>query len=710
MTMDLSDLWGHSASNVGRRKTQPLALHLLHTARLAEIFATPFGAGELACQAGLRHDLGKASEQFQAYVRGNAARGGNHLSLGASLASQNHCPELAFVIAGHHGGLPNPEDLKQTLSQPSPGAEACGPLLDHLKDLGLHDALSSPTTASSLDREMLIRFLFSCLVDADWLDTDAHFKGHKHFRRLHHRDLEALAETMIAAQDELIARSAPSPVNEIRRQVHEQCVAASRWDPGFFTLAAPTGAGKTRAAMAFALEHARLFDKDRVIVVIPYTSIIEQTAEVYRDILGADAVLEHHGSVDWDAIKDDQLRQQYQLAAENWDSPIVVTTSVQFFESLFDNRPGKCRKLHNVANSVIIIDETQTLPYGLLGPTMDGLRSLVENYRVSVLMTTATHLDYHDVMPAGGTEDFREIIPDPKSLYQALSRVDYEFGEGRVPNWSWDELTRFVAGEEQVLVVLNTRADAANLFGRVSPLAGAIHLSSNMCSTHRHEVLAEVRRRLQEGEPCRLISTQVVEAGVDVDFPVAVRAIGPLDRIVQTAGRCNREGKRERGRLIVVVPEGQIRVPPGQYEQATFVTLGMLRAANPPNLDDPEIHRSYFREIGHYLSTDDHGIQELRERFRFEEVAETYQMIEDSTSVIVDWGRSRQIAGEIREKGDVSQEDMRSLQPFVVNLRPKELEKAVAASLCEEVITGSNLWMWRGRYDAHTGLQAKGEG
>ena len=433
----------------------------------------------------------------------------------------------------------------------------------------------------------------------------------------------------------------------------------------------------------------------RVIVVIPYTSIIEQTADVFREFLGPDAVLEHHSGTQDEPGADCVLPRE--LASENWDAPIIVTTAVQFFESLFANLPSRCRKLHNVAGTVVIVDEAQTLPLGLLRPTFEVVASLVRNYQVSFLFTTATQPAYQ-----GFTDlPIREIMPDPGELARRLRRVCYERLSEPL---SWDEVAARMDACRQAMAVVNTRADARSLWSRL-PAESRLHLSTNLCGAHRRAVLGEVKRRLQADEPCLLATTQLVEAGVDLDFPTVLRARAPLEALVQAAGRCNREGRLERGRVLVFDPsEGGL--PRGSYETATQATEVFLRAAPHLEIDDPEAQRLYFAQLYEACDLDAKSISHLRESFDFPSVATAYRLIaDDSVPVAVPWQRGQELLDQLSGSSWVSRADWRRLQPYLVSLRSHEFLRAQEAGLCGEVVAQGGLWRWEGGYDQYIGLQ-----
>jgi CRISPR-associated endonuclease/helicase Cas3 len=463
--------------------------------------------------------------------------------------------------------------------------------------------------------------------------------------------------------------------------------------------------------MAFALKHALIHGLDRVVVAIPYTSIIEQTADVYRSIFGADVVVEHHSAVASREESADPISLNdvwSRLAAENWDASVIVTTTVQLFESLFNRKTTACRKLHNVARSVIILDEVQTLPVGLLEPILDSMRQLVAHYGVSVVLCTATQPALDDSPYLKGLPNVREIVPVPGRFFMELGgRVRYELpplGE----TWTWARVAEEMGNAPQALAVVNTKRDALALLDALQD-PEALHLSTLLCGAHRREVLNEVKRRLVQELPCWLVSTQVVEAGVDLDFPLVLRATGPLDRIVQAAGRCNREGKLSVGRVVVFEPtEGKL--PPGVYKSATATSRTLL-ARSSFDFNNPAIYREYFLSLYQVVETDAKGIQALRKSLNYPEVAERFRMIDDDTAPVVVRYRGRDgTADEVdRLLSYVQHQDsklprwlLRQLQPYLVNVRTRLIDGYQRDGLLHELAPG--LWEWLGRYDKVRGL------
>lgn len=689
----------HSKNSYGH--TQSLSDHLTSVADLAAGFAAAWGGGDLAHLAGLLHDLGKVSPVFQEYVRGQTPRGGDHSTFGACL-SMERCELLAFPLAGHHAGIADRGDLKARLKQWA--AEALSPTLRTAAEQ-LLPGLSSlatpglpPHASSPRETELLIRMLFSTLVDADFLDTEHHFQEDRAGRRRLWPPISELAQRFSAAHSALSSQAVTSPLNAVRNSIYEQCLAASEEAPGFFGLTVPTGGGKTLSAMGFALAHALRWGMNRVLVVIPFTSIVEQTADVYRSVLGSESVLEHHSAIQWSEVEDLDRERQL-LASENWDAPVVVTTTVQFLESLHSNRSAACRKLHNIAGSVVILDEVQTIPTSLLLPTFDMLRSLVRYYAATVVLSTATHPDYQAIWEADAPP-IHQMVASPEALFQQLRRVNYILPRGNT--LSWDQVAQRACAAPQSMVVLNTRSDAREVYTRL-PEETRLHLSTNLCGDHRRQVLAQVRERLAQGKPCHLATTQLIEAGVDVDFPLVLRAVAPLDRLVQAAGRCNREGRLEAGEVVIFEPaDGHL--PPRAYLAGTDTARTMLAPAEPPDLHSPALYEEYFRRLYQSVPLDEQGILRDREDLKFETVARNFRVIDDDTTpVVVPWGEAEQLLDTIeRRREGLTRDDLRALQPYFVSLRSWEFQEAVEAGQCLEVLPG--VWRWEGGYDPDLGL------
>jgi CRISPR-associated endonuclease/helicase Cas3 len=673
--------------------------HLRSVGRLAGQFAASWGATVHAKIAGELHDLGKYASDFQDYIRSaqrsDAERRAAHIetegdepgprrvdhstagALHVAAAAGRVGPLLAFVIAGHHAGLANKADLDARLAKPEKRARLAEALRGTPPAALLAPAtLPAPfptqaTTPAERERiarklELWTRMLFSALCDADFLDTEAFFDGTQaaHREAARAAPLEDLLARLTSFVDAKERGAPPTEVNAVRREIRRASVAAAALSPGVFTLTVPTGGGKTLTGMEFALQHARLHGLQRVVVAIPYTSILEQNAAVYREAFADDdVVLEHHSNFD-----PRRETPRSRLAAQNWDVPVTVTTTVQLFESLFARRTSRCRKLHNLARSVIVLDEAQTMPVGLLAPTLEVLGDLVRDYGASVVISTATQPALgRDSLPFG-LEGVREIVPPEVRAFERLQRVTVRWpasSEARPYALLADEIAR----ERDVLAVTHLRKDArdlAELLDRRLGDTSALHLSALMCAEHRSAVLADIRRRKQVGEQIRVVSTQLVEAGVDLDFPVVYRALAGLDSMAQAAGRCNREGRLAAGELRVFVAES--RPPAGVLRAGLAITQGMLRAAPDLPFLEGGHYRAYFERLYATADKDAKGIQDARASLRFEDVANGYRMIEDewSAPIIVPYGRAGELLAELTRVGP-SRRLLRSLGRFSVN-------------------------------------------
>ena len=699
--MARSKYYAHSVASVDREGWHGLSTHLEGTGERAAAFLESAGCADLGRAVGLLHDLGKYTREFQARLAGGAPV--DHSTSGAKVAMDRYGKPLgkmlAFCIAGHHAGLANGVNgdrtsaLADRLGAPVPTPD---PVWE--QEISLPTSLPRPAIRPRDKKDNIgfcaaffIRMLFSALVDADYLDTEAYYaelEG-KPKPRGRHPALSELSERLDSRLAELAAEpEANSSVNDLRREVLTHARNKADAPPGLFTLTVPTGGGKTLTSLAFALGHAVRHGLARVIYVIPYMSIIEQTAAVFRDALqagdadAADFVLEHHSAFDEDRIGCREAKAKLQLAMENWDAPIVVTTAVQFFESLFANRPSRCRKLHNIANSVVVLDEAQTLPLNVLRPCVAVLDELARNWRASIVLCTATQPALTEEQGfSGGFKDMRELAPEPRRLYRALKRTRI-VQRGKMDDTQLRERLR---ESPQALCIVNTRRHARDLYESIADMKGAFHLTTWMCARHRGARLDDVRERLKTGAPARLIATSLVEAGVDVDFPVVWRAEAGLESIVQAAGRCNREGRAPLGDVYVFEPaEGEGRKPPPEIAQFASAFRSVARR----HQDDPmslEAIEDYFREVywikGNELDAKSilRDIEARRQSldFPFETIAEKFRLIETTmVPVIVPWrgmngndDRPERLIEEL-ERVERPGRIARRLQPYIVQIPP----------------------------------------
>jgi CRISPR-associated endonuclease/helicase Cas3 len=696
------------------RPGQTLENHLRGVAECAAKFAEVFGARDWGYIAGLWHDLGKYQQEFQEKLKGRSVKV-EHSGLGAALAftrNKDHGIPLASAIAGHHTGLAN--IVSSDIDQPTALLERIKSnqtLLEEIKKQLPSWVTSAPIPTAptfllpngediQTQRrrwELFTRFLYSLLVDADRLDSEAADDPAMAMKR---GGYDSIADLRLRLDKNLDALRESIPevlknteVNRLRADVLFACRSMAQRDPGIYSLTVPTGGGKTLSSMAFALRHAEQHKLQRIIVVIPYTSIIEQNAAVFRNVLDDRNVVEHHSNLDpvaKEKMSGEEIAKQQELACENWDAPIIVTTTVQFFETMFSSKSSRCRKLHNVAGSVIILDEVQTLPTEYLASILEGLNDLVHFYRCSLVLSTATPPALRKrerfIM---GLDGIQEIISDSGTLSHKLARVVCSWPDIEAPARDWSDLAKEVAPYPQVLMVVHKRDDArvmAKQLASIVPPATVFHLSALMCPSHRSAVLTKIREKLERGEECRLISTQLVEAGVDVDFPVVYRALGGLDSIVQAAGRCNREGLREKGQVVVF--RANTTPPKGTPKQALEVTETMLRQSNGA-LDptDPEIFERFFRQLYFVKNLDERGVQSERASFNFATVGDKFQMIEDgfTYTVVVPYGEAQERLARFRHDGP-SRETIRALQPFTVNIYQNSVQRLEEMGALERIM------------------------
>ena len=775
--------WAHAPVPGSAKAPHGLNEHLRAVGDLASQMAPPLLA-ELARLAGLWHDLGKQRPGFQRYIRAAGGvdahiehrtpdRDKTHSAAGALWAAeyleQRFGPKgllvarlLQYVIAGHHAGLADwhgstPGDLaarlasddarrerEEALSQPTPGDLLRPGCADRVDWNTIIPLLNEGATGQPGRAALWLRMLFSALVDADFLDTEAYFDPDTAARRSAGPPLAAL-KPELDRHLHALAAGATGTVNAARADVLQQCRTKAALPPGVFRLTVPTGGGKTLASLAFALDHAQAHGLQRVIYAIPYTSIIEQTAQVFRRVfarLGDEVVVEHHSNVESDESRE---THRSRLACENWDAPLIVTTNVQLFESLFARRTSRCRKLHRLQHSVIVLDEAQLLPLDFLQPIVDVLRYLVQDFGATVLLCTATQ----PVLDTAASFDPRRglqrgigpvtgIVDDVPALYAALERVRVHLPQSLHEPRSWPDLADEIAGHESVLVIVNRRADAAELFTLVKRRCGdggCWHLSALMCPQHRSETIARIKAALVErrqalaagrtAPPVRVVSTQLVEAGVDLDFPVVYRALAGLDSIAQAAGRCNREGRMaERGQVHVFVPP--TKSPPGLLTLARESCKSVWHEAPADPLALLLVER-YFRRLLHDAhSTDTHDvcaqlrcIPDTKARalpMALRSAAEAFRLIdkEDAASVIVRY-RGPDSATDVDALIGLLQRDgpsrwlLRKLQRYSVSIFRRDAERLLRQGDIEEISTCPGLYVqyegWQDLYDPVLGLQ-----
>lgn len=697
-------------------RVQTVSEHLHGTGELAAGFAAPFGASDEARAAGLLHDIGKYSAAFQQRIRGSAVSV-DHSTAGAQEAHKRGDLPAALAIAGHHGGIPDCGNQRHDTADYTTlhgRLKRKLPSYDKWQSEIVLPSAKSPAWAvsDSITAAFYTRMLYSCLVDADFQDTQNFMDGQA-APRGGGESISALLEKVRAKAADYLANP-ESPVAFQRNAALRACMErGAQWEQGMYTLTVPTGGGKTFASLAFALEHAAAHGMSRVIYVIPYTSIIDQTAGVFAELLGEGNVLAHYSAAEYLLAESDDLTPaQYRklLASENWDAPIVVTTAVQFFESLYSNRCSRCRKLHNIANSVIIFDEAQTLPQDYLLPCLSAIAQLVEHYHVTAVLCTATQPTLAPLfarIAPGLTQ--REICPDVAGMYSALRRTEiHDLG-----SISTNELCSRLQAHEQVLCVVNRRKTAQELYAAL-PDSGSYCLTTLLCAADRKRQIAEIRARLHDGRPCRVVSTSLIEAGVDVDFPVAYREQCGLDSLLQTAGRCNREGRPEAGPVYRFQLDGQT----APQMLAQNISAMNYAARRHTDLSSPEAIEAYFNELFNLRSPDRLDKKDILFMIKkgvsgcmlpFAQVAELFRLIETPTrTVYLPLGDGAELCQQLHD-GKISRGLLRRLGVYSVecyNAQFKALDDSGALELLPD---GSAILIDMTKYDPKTGLALDAE-
>lgn len=689
--------YAHTKDSADKLHWQKLIDHLRETSRLAKEFGMNANVSELAGIAGLVHDLGKYSQEFQSRLEGKRIKC-NHTTAGAKelLKLFKGTPReplallLAYCITGHHSGL---LDYGDSTDLPGDGTLQARLKTEVTDYQAFHDELDLRTEqlptqlhirpqkgSLGVSCAFLTRMIYSALVDADFQETEEFVRG-----KQSRGGFQTIEELSTLFNNHLHRFDHPQrEIDRKRNETLQACIDKASLKPGFFTLTVPTGGGKTLASMAFALNHARQNGLHRVIYVIPFTTIIEQNASKFKEILGEKNVLEHHSYFDWERLKqkesdekENQTNEVYtklKLAAENWDIPIVVTTNVQFFESLYANRSRRCRKLHNIAKSVIIFDEAQMLPREYLKPAMSAVWELVTNYGASSVFCTATQPDLKKFLPE--ETELTELAPTPQHLFDFYHRVNIE-NLGKLGDV---ELTERLCNEDQALCIVNTRRHAKGLHDM---LAGedTFHLSTLMCPKQRQETLEEIRCRLSHEKPCRVISTSVIEAGVDLDFKVGYRAIAGLDSINQAAGRVNREMHKDLGTLYIFDPDTQfIKRTPKYIAQTAEVTRSILRdySASPISVAAIQAYFDLLYSLNEKNDFDSKGVMGCFKKaqpfmLNFAEAAQKFKIIEDvSVPVIIPYDKEAEKFINELENTPFPLSTLRKLQPYTINIYEQE--------------------------------------
>ena len=663
---------------------------------------------------GLLHDKGKESNAFQQHIKKSSGYDPtvkgvgdyHHAFVGAKIAGKLYGKTaenlLVNQIYSHHTGLHDYGDMQELEKEIPAGVDV------NVQRCGL---CKPPFTISGNDFHHLSRMLFSCLVDADFLDTESFMDAASYRLRGRGESLQVLAVKFDAYLACLKVGARDTAVNRIRAQVQQRCLESATSPKGFYSLTVPTGGGKTLSSLLWAIKHALHNGQKRIVIAIPYTSIIVQTASILKGIFGEENVLEHHSNVDPEQIKDEELRRRMSMAAENWDAPIIVTTNVQLFESMFSNRPSVCRKLHNIANSVIILDEVQTLPIGFLQPIVDSLKTYQKIFGVSVLFTTASQPVLSGLIEGcnpkasfDGIEKIKEIIPAEYALHDKLRRVQLDINNN--PQ-SYDEVAEQLKKHRRVLCIVNTRRDAKEIYSRLPQEGITFHLSRSMCPRHVSETIANIKQVLREdGDTViRVVATQLVEAGVDIDFPVVYRQEIGLDSLLQAAGRCNREGRYEMCTTHMFSLAKEHPVPKGMMSDSNNARLALDSSSD---WFAPETMTEYFKQL--YCRVDSFDTKDMKhylysvKELYFDAAAKEFNLIDNAgVSVIVPWEDSLTFIERFKNEGP-SYALMKKLGQYTVNIHKNDFKALLGMGVVSEIFEGIYVMEYSQQYDAHLGL------
>ncbi|SHN73226.1 CRISPR-associated helicase/endonuclease Cas3 [Desulfovibrio litoralis] len=720
----------HSENRDGN--THLLKDHLTNTQKLIKTFANNKTQEKMLSLVALLHDLGKYQEEFQAYLKNGGQRGSvPHARWGAIVARQLDCHELSFCINGHHKGLENSIawEKEDTVVDVDKGEDKKWQELYKLflTDMSirhkefvqaLRDLLAELKACSynKLERELLTRFIFSCLTDADWLDTESHFSPDKaELRGGKKLDLENCLKQIEAIFQGFESHQASlKEINVLRNQARKQALEKANGKVDFYSLNLPTGLGKTLTSFHWALEHARANKLKRIIIVLPYVNIIDQTAALLKKYFGEDNILEHHASFNEENKEEtksiNEETDKKKLACENWDYPIIVTTTVQFYESLFSNKPSKSRKIHNIANSVVILDEVQTLSKELVLPTLDMLKDVQKVMNTSFVFCTATMPAFEKHENFNGVERLIPLVDNAEELFNKTKRVNFNLLNELNPLSIDDLKTQVILTGERgksTLVIFNTKQITKDFYLSLSVMKNwekSYHLSTNMCPVHRKAVIENIRADLKNKVKILVVSTQLIEAGVDFDFPCVFRAIAPLESIIQAAGRCNREGSMaQKGEVYLFELENAI-YPSGAYKTEMELAKLLIKD-NVQRLDEYSFFKNYYQQVmSLYIETK--KITPVREAYDFEKVNSMYKLIDNATQSIFIYqynDESKELYRKIEEKQSLglkpSRSDFRKLQVYSVQVYPNFFQKT--KGLYREI---NGVIVWDGKYNETLGL------
>ncbi len=713
----MSEYYAHSENNL--KEKHSLSKHLHQTAKYAETFAWHESYKAIFKITGLLHDFGKYQPEFQRYLISGGMRGSvPHAAWGAGYARLCKILEASIAIDGHHKGLPNNSRWKQNDTEPFIREEISGfdsVLKTFTVDTGVNetDIKNSGSLAfTKSQREVFIRYLYSALTDSDWLSTEEHFEHDKFNIRI---GANLQPDLMIdKLEEEFSQKSNEGKINYLRNDARKKAIQKSDLSCGFYSLALPTGMGKTLTSMAWALRHAKENSLKRIIIVLPYINIIDQTAQVLKTIFGDEWVLEHHSGyneVDRDnrdvSEECSSTHERKKLACENWDYPIVVTTTVQFFESLFSNRPFQCRKVHNIAESVVIFDEVQTLPKELILPTLQMLKDVQSVMKTSFLFCTATQPAFEKRQGFNGIEGILPLIDDPSELYEKTKRVDYHLLNNLNPVEYSGLLKALIQEGVAALVILNTKKAALEFFNYTKNHGDwekKYHLSTSMCPSHRKCVIRDIRDDLDAKRKILVVSTQLIEAGVDFDFPVVFRAMAPLEAVIQSSGRCNREGNLgEMGGKVFLFKLQDGGMPDKTYSACAGQAEDMIKQ-DINQLHEHKIFNEYYAQIIQlYVDPDKYNINDARKQFNFETVNDSFRIIQNPTEGLYIYNYSdetRQLLHSLEYKEFLSRDDYRRMQQYTVQVYKHFIIQN--SNMCKT--TPQGFMVWYGNYDTETGI------
>lgn len=691
-----------------------LAAHLHDVSKIMIGFTNRYEYKPFFALTGFLHDFGKYQPAFQEYLKLGGRRGSvPHASLGASAAKYYKLYEAAFVIDGHHKGIPNYAELQDDIAENIEFDSHLFPLLREifLKDLGVDEKMfaNEQLKMNSSERDVFIRYLFSSLTDADWLDTEKHFNStiaESRFSPIINTDL-----LIGKLEDEIVSKNKKGYINRLRNKVREYAIKKAERLTGFYSMTLPTGMGKTLTSISWALHHAKHNKLNRIIIVLPFISIIDQAAKELKRIFGEEWVLEHHSNYnDDDEVNKEIAKEKMEygkyamrLATENWDYPIIVTTTVQFFESLFGNKPSRCRKVHNISQSVVIFDEVQTLPKELVVSTLSMLTSVQKIMGTSFLFCTATQPAFERTDKFNGIENIESLVENPKEIFDATRRVCYNAVDNYQPI-SINNLANQVKTKGiSTLSIFNTKEQALLFYKEIkkSLTCKTFHLSTNMYPAHRKRVIYEIRECLKNQEKIIVASTQLIEAGVDFDFPCVYREIAPLESIIQSAGRCNREGKMETPGKVFIFRLDNTSTPSRQYSSlANFANE--LYNGKEELLFEHDFFKEYYRKaIDLFVDTDKKKIEDDRKSLNFKTVAEKYKLIENQTiSIFILSDESRALYESIRYKPIFSRADYRKMQQYTVQV----FENFLKEHIDKLGVEPQGYRVWHGEYSNEFGI------